>query len=138
MSAKIERPLYVLDASALLALFHGEPGWDAVQAVLGESAVCAVNLTETITKLTRKGAESRLVERYLRGLPITILPWDEELAWESRDMAPLAWTRGISLADRACLATARHWHAVAMTSDTEWAKLDLDVRVFLFRQGKRR
>jgi PIN domain nuclease of toxin-antitoxin system len=137
VSARIERPRYVLDASALLALFHSEPGWDAVQAVLGESAVSAVNLTETIAKLTRKGGEPSLVERYLRGLPMPILPWDEELAWESRDMAPLAWTRGISLADRACLATARHLDAVAMTSDTEWTKLDLDVRVVLFRQGKR-
>jgi ribonuclease VapC len=137
VSAKIERPRYVLDSSALLAMFHSEPGWDVVQAALGESAVSAINLTETITKLTRKGGEPRLMERYLRGLPMPILPWDEELAWESRDMAPLAWTRGISLADRACLATARHLDAIAMTSDTEWAKLDLDVRVVLFRQGTR-
>jgi PIN domain nuclease of toxin-antitoxin system len=137
VSLKIDRPLNILDASALLALCHREPGWETVQAVLGDSAVCAVNLTETITKLIRKGGEPRLVERYLRGLPMPILPWDEELAWESRDLAPLAWTRGISLADRACLATARHWGAVAMTSDTVWAELNLDVRVVLFRQGKR-
>lgn len=137
MSTKIERPSYVLDTSALLALFRREPGWEVVQAALGESAVCAVNLTETITKLIRKGGEPRLVERYLRGLPMPILPWDEELAWESRDLAPLAWTRGISLADRACLGLARHLGAAAMTSDTEWAKLGLDVRVVLFRQGKR-
>jgi PIN domain nuclease of toxin-antitoxin system len=137
VSAKIERPLYVFDTSALLALFRREPGWEVVQAALGESVVCAINLTETITKLTRKGAEPRLVERYLRGLPMPILPWDEELAWESRDLAPLAWTRGISLADRACLAMARHLDAAAMTSDTEWAKLGVNVRVVLFRMGTR-
>lgn len=102
---------------------------------MGESAVRAINLNETITKLMRKGGEPRLVERYLRGLPMPILPWDEELAWESLDMAPLAWTQGISLADRACLATARHFHAAAMTSDAVWAKLSLDVRVVLFRHG---
>jgi PIN domain nuclease of toxin-antitoxin system len=135
--SKIELPLHVLDASALIALFHRESGWEAVQAVLGHSAVCAINLTEAITKLTRKGGEPRQVERYLRGLPMPILPWDEGLAWESRDMAPLAWTRGMSLADRACLATARHLDAIAMTSDAEWANLDLDVRVVLFRKGKR-
>jgi hypothetical protein len=32
---------------------------------------------------------------------------------------------------------ARHLDAVAMTSDTEWPNLDLDVRVVLFRKGKR-
>lgn len=52
-------------------------------------------------------------------------------------MAPFAWTHGLSLADRACLAMARHLSAIAMTSDTEWAKLGLDVRVVLFRKGKR-
>lgn len=105
--------------------------------MLGHSAVCAVHLAEAITKLIRKGGEPRLVERYLRALPAPILPWDEELAGESWDMAPLAWTRGISFADRACLAMARHLDAVAMTSDTEWANLGLDVRVVLFREGKR-
>ena len=108
-----------------------------MQAALGESAVRAINLNETITKLMRKGGEPRLVERYLRGLPLPILPWDEELAWESRDLATLAWTCGISWADRACLATARHVGGAAMTSDTEWAKLGVSVRVVLFRQGAR-
>jgi PIN domain nuclease of toxin-antitoxin system len=127
----------VLDTSALIALIRREPGWEAVQEALGHSAVCAVHLTEAITKLTRKGGEPRLVERYLRSLPPPILPWDEEMAWESRDMAPLAWTHGISFADRACLAMARHLDAVAMTSDAEWANLGLDIRVVLFRKGKR-
>jgi ribonuclease VapC len=67
-----------------------------------------------------------------------IQPWDEGLAWESLDMAPLAWTHGVSLADRACLALARHLNAIAMTSDTAWASLNLDVRVVLFRKGRRK
>lgn len=55
MSAKIERPLYVLDTWALLALFWSEPGWKVVQAALGESAVSAISLTETITTLRKIG-----------------------------------------------------------------------------------
>ena len=137
MRSKTEALLHVLDTSALIALLHRETGWETVQGVLDHSAICAIHLTEAITKLRRKGGEPRLVERYLRGLPMPVLPWSEELAWESRDMAPLAWTHGISLADRACLAMARHLDAVAMTSDTEWANLKLDVRVVLFRKGKR-
>jgi ribonuclease VapC len=136
--SKNDPALHVLDASALIALVRREPGWEAVQAVLGHSVVCAINLTEAIVKLIRSGGEPRLVERYLRSLPMPILPWDEELAWGSLDLAPLAWTHGISLGDRACLATARHLDAVAMTSDTEWANLDLDVRVVLFRKGRRK
>ena len=137
MRSKTEPVLHILDTSALIALIHREPGWEIVQAVLGHSATCAIHLTEAITKLTRKGGEPRLVERYLRALAIRILPWDEELAWESRDLAPFARTHGLSLADRACLAMARHLDAVAMTSDPEWEKLNPDVRVVLFRKGKR-
>ena len=135
MRSKTERPLHILDTSALIALFRREPGWEIVQAALSSAAVCAVNLSETVTKLIRKGGEPRQVERYLRGLSLSILPWDEELAWEGRDMAPLVWTHGISLADRACLTLARHLDAAAITSDTEWAHLDLDVQVVLIRKG---
>ncbi|MBZ5626475.1 MAG: type II toxin-antitoxin system VapC family toxin [Acidobacteriia bacterium] len=139
MRSKTELPtLHILDTSALIALVHHEPGWETVQRVLGNSAVCAIHLTEAITKLIRKGGEPRLVERYLRALPMPVLPWNEELAWESRDLAPLAWTHGISLADRACLAMARHLDAIAMTGDAGWANLDLNVRVALFREGKRK
>jgi ribonuclease VapC len=99
--------------------------------------VCAVNLSETITKLIRQGGEPKLVERYLRGLPLEVVPWDEELAWESRDLCPLAWTHGISFADRACLAVARHYGLPAITSDTVWKKLSVGVRVILFRENKR-
>jgi PIN domain nuclease of toxin-antitoxin system len=45
---------------------------------------------------------------------------------------------GISFADRACLALARHLDAVAMTSDTAWPNLNLDVRIVLFRKGRRK
>ena len=136
MKSKTESALHVLDASALIALVHREPGWEVVQAVLGHSVVCAIHLTEAMGKLIRKGGEPRRVERYLRALPMPIRPWDAALAWESLDMAPLAWTHGISLGDRACLALARHLDAVAMTSDTAWANLNLKVRVVLFRKGR--
>jgi ribonuclease VapC len=135
---KTEPTLHILDASALIALVHRETGWEVVQGVLPHSAICAVNLTEAITKLIRKGGEPRMVERYLRALSVPVLPWGEELAWESRDMAPLAWTHGLSLGDRACLALARKLDAVALTTDAQWMNLSLKVRVVLLRKEKPR
>jgi ribonuclease VapC len=135
---KTDQAQYVLDSSALIALVRGEPGSETVRAAMDASVVCAVNLTETIAKLIRAGGEPRLVERYLRGLQLEIMPWDEELAWESRDLCSLAWTHGISFADRACLALARHLRLPAITSDAAWKKLDAGVRVILFRESKRR
>ena len=107
MKSKTDQAQYVLDSSALIALVRGEPGSETVRAAMGASVVSAVNLTETMAKLIRAGGEPRLVERYLRGLQLEIVPWDEELAWESRDLCPLAWTYGISFANRACLALAQ-------------------------------
>lgn len=80
MRSKAEPPLHLLDTSAIIALIRRESGWEVVQGVLAHFAVCAIHLTEAITKLIRKGSEPRLVERYLRALPMPILPWDEELA----------------------------------------------------------
>jgi PIN domain nuclease of toxin-antitoxin system len=138
VKSKTDQAQYVLDSSALIALVRGEPGSETVRAAMGASVVCAVNLTETMAKLIRAGGEPRLVERYLRGLQLEIMPWGEELAWESRDLCPLAWTHGISFLDRACLALARHLRLAALTSDAAWKKLDAGVQVVLFRESKRR
>ena len=128
---------YVLDSSALIALVRREPGWEKVDAALGRSVICAVNLAETLTKLVHKGAEPRLSERVLKSLNLEVLPFDEDLAWASRDLSPLAWTHGISFADRACLALAQRLRLCALTSDAKWKGLIRGVEVALFREPKR-
>ena len=135
---KTEQPQYVLDSSAVIALVRREQGWEKVQAALEHSVISAVSLTESMTKLIRQGGESRLVERLLRALGLEVIPWDEELAWASRDLCPLAWTNGISFADRACLTLARHLDLSAMTADSEWKKAGHGIQVTLFREGRRK
>ena len=138
MKVKTEQPRYVLDSSAVIALVRREQGWEKVQAALEHSVISAISLTESMTKLIRQGGEPRLVERLLRALDLEAIPWDEELAWASRGLFPLAWTNGLSLADRACLTLARHLDLAAMTADSEWKKPSHGVRVYLFREGRRK
>jgi PIN domain nuclease of toxin-antitoxin system len=57
----------VLDTSALIPLERRERGWEKVDAALETAVICAVNLTESITKLLHKSAEARVVERCLTG-----------------------------------------------------------------------
>ena len=128
---KNEQPRYALDSSAVIALVRRERGWEKVQAALERSVISAVNLTESMTKLIRQGGEPRLVERLLKALDLEVIPWDEELAWAGRDLCHLAWTNGISFADRACLTLARHLNLAAMTADSEWKKPSHSVRVSL-------
>jgi PIN domain nuclease of toxin-antitoxin system len=135
---KTEQPQYALDSSAVIALVRREQGWEKVQSALEHSVISAISLTESMTKLIRQGGEPRLVERLLRALDLEVIPWDEELAWASRDLSPLAWTNGLSFADRACLTLARQLDLAAMTADKEWKKPGHGVRVCLFREGRRK
>jgi ribonuclease VapC len=135
---KTEQPQYVLDSSAVIALVRREQGWEKVNAALAHSVISAITLTESMTKLIRQGGESLLVERLLRALGLDVIPWDEELAWAGRDLCPLAWTNGISFADRACLTLARQLDLAAMTADSEWKKPSHGVYVYLFREGRRK
>lgn len=42
----------VLDASALMAFLHSEPGADKVAKVLGDAVISAVNFSEVLKKKT--------------------------------------------------------------------------------------
>jgi ribonuclease VapC len=53
-------------------------------------------------------------------------------------LRPLTKERGLSLADRACLALAAVTGRVAVTSDQDWTKvgLPIDIRLFRERSGR--
>jgi PIN domain nuclease of toxin-antitoxin system len=132
---------YVLDSSALIALLLGEPGAERVQACLPDAVVSSVNLAEATTKLLHKGAEPAAVQALLEGLRLEVAPWTDALVWASLDLSPLAWTRGLSLGDRACLALARELHRTALTADAAWVAVGRLARppiaVELFRPRQR-
>lgn len=114
---------YLLDALALLAALFREPGADRVAEVLERSAISAVNLYEVVTRQVRLGAKAELAVANLERLNLPVIAWDEELALAAADLSPLAVTHGLSLGDRACLATARLRGWTALTADRDWANL---------------
>jgi ribonuclease VapC len=121
----------VLDASALLAWLQGEPGADAVGAHLADAAVCAANWSETWQKLAQRGVDADRATRRLRALGVRVEPLTAEDAVAAARLWSDTRTAGLSLGDRCCLALAQRLEAVAVTADTAWAGLDLDVRVEL-------
>jgi PIN domain nuclease of toxin-antitoxin system len=121
----------VLDASALLAMLLEEPGGDAVAGSLPRSVLSAVNLVEVLGRLARDGApDEALMEVEVRLRPLT-LPFDAGLAVEAARLIRVA--RGLSLGDRACIATAKRLGLPVITADKVWATLDLGVEVRLIR-----
>jgi ribonuclease VapC len=114
---------YVLDSSALIALVREETGFEKVLGVLEDAVIGAVNLAETLHKLVQKGGSLNQTVAILRSLELPVVPWSEELAYSSGEFAPLGWTHGLSLGDRACLTLAKHLGATAVTADREWRKI---------------
>ena len=118
---------FVLDASALLALIFREPGADAVRAALKAGAqMSAVNVAEVASRLHREGWTAFDVNALFQGLPILILQFDLNTALLCGHYRPLTAHLGLSLGDRACLATAYLQAGTALTADRAWTQLDLE------------
>jgi len=127
----------VLDASALLAYIHDEPGAERVAAVLEEAVISAVNLAEAVTKLVLTTGSTDRTLRLIAEAQVSVVDFDQRLAQETGALAAHTRTRGLSLGDRACLALARRERATAMTADHAWSNLDIGVDVQLIRSSSR-
>lgn len=124
----------VLDASAVLALVHDEPGADVVAAELPGAALSTVNLAEVVAKLVDADLDAGRLTRLLVSTGVRVEPFlapDAELAGALRS---LLGGRSLSLGDRCCLAlTVRSRPAAVLTADRAWARLDLPIEVRLLR-----
>jgi len=123
----------VLDASAILALLNDEPGAERVMPHVGEGLVSAVNAAEVIGKLMDSGMPEHAAFEALNLLALEVVDFDAGLAGQTGALSPLTRRAGLSLGDRACLATAARLGLPAVTADRRWARLRLGIPVELVR-----
>jgi ribonuclease VapC len=123
----------VLDTSALLALLFKEAGADVTLARGANGIVSAVSYSETMAKSLDKGIPLETVERVLRGLELTVVPFDATHGVTAATFRPVTRRLDVSFADRACLATAALAQLPVLTGDRDWHKCDLGITIILIR-----
>ncbi|MBI5014109.1 MAG: type II toxin-antitoxin system VapC family toxin [Deltaproteobacteria bacterium] len=124
---------WVFDASAILALLQNEPGAGEVEARLLGAVICAVNLSEVVGKLMDVGMPEEEARQAVDALSLTVIPFDAPLAWQTAALRPRTRRFGLSLGDRACLATGLLLGQPVLGADKIWAELGLPLAVGLIR-----
>lgn len=124
---------FVLDASALLALFFEEKGAERVAEVWPLACISAVNLSEAVAKVIDRSVEQSRVQRMLHHLEIEVVPFDRSLAERAGQLRVETKRLGLSFADRACLATAAARSHVAVTADRAWQPLSSTLGIEFIR-----
>ena len=123
----------VLDASALLAWLHEEPGAELVQQRLGSALVSTVNWSEVLQKSIQRGAEVTGMRADLAELGISF----EAFTTPQAELAAQLWSTtrscGLSLGDRACIALGIERRLPVLTTDRIWADLGLDADIVVVR-----
>ena len=121
----------VLDASALLAWLQGEPGMDAVN--LEGSVINSVNWSEVLQKAWQNGVEVARLDEELEALGLELRGFSLGEGRRAAEFYPLTKVFGLSLGDRACLATAALLSGTAVTAEGVWSRIGHGVPVRVIR-----
>ena len=129
--------MYVMDASALLALMQGERGSDVVDELIQDQECIAssVNIAEVGTRLIDKGLAPAHLARTLQQLDVQPIDFDLEQATLCASLRLSTKHVGLSLGDRACLALTQLVKGTAVTADSVWTDVAeaVGVKVLMIR-----
>jgi PIN domain nuclease of toxin-antitoxin system len=123
----------VLDASAVLAVYLGEPGAEAAEGIIAGAMLSSVNYTEVISKALDRGRSFDHVLLSLARMAFVVVAYDLTLARRAGELRLPTRRFGLSVGDRACLALAERERLPAYTTDRTWANLNLGIDIRLIR-----
>jgi PIN domain nuclease of toxin-antitoxin system len=123
----------VLDSSALLAYLHQEQGGLQVRPLLPFAFMSTVNWCEIAQKLRAKSVGDRAIRANLEILGLQFISFSVQHAEKASELWQVTAPFGLSLGDRACLATGLVEKMPVMTADKIWQKIALPLEVQLIR-----
>lgn len=124
---------WIVDASALLAAIHEEKGGDSVKKIIDVCIISAINWSVVLQKLERAAIDSSQVETALKALGLEVTDFTDEDAHIAASLWGDSKALGLSLADRACVATAIRLNANVITADKIWRQLEIGIEIKLIR-----
>ena len=116
----------ILDASALLALVQEEAGAEIIKPLLKFSIMSVVNVAETLSVLQRTNISPGEGLALISDIVTTIVPFDLEQVEQVAKLHHLVKAKGLSLADRVCIALGIKLQIPIYTADRIWSELQLD------------
>ena len=123
----------VLDASALLAFLHDEPGGEKVSPALDGARVSAVNWSEVLQKSLQRDVDVAGMRQEFTEVGVNFEPFTPQQAETVAWLWSHTRNHGLSLADRACLALAMDKGLPVITADRAWGRLNLDIEIRVLR-----
>ena len=125
----------VLDASAVLAMFFGQPGMEQMRDLFHKASdadrpvfISAVNWAEVLYKMERKHGKAGLetARQFERTTPLEAVPADRDLAEAA---AHLKNEYGLGLADAFAAALAKSKKAELITADLEFKAVEKEIKI---------
>lgn len=124
----------ILDASAILAVIHQEPGYEKLTPdLLGRAVASTVNLAEVQGKLVSRGWKSDEAWEDATSPVQEVVPFNQEQARTAGDLIAQTRQLGLSLGDRACLALGMALKSPVYTCAKTWTSLRLGVPIHALR-----
>jgi PIN domain nuclease of toxin-antitoxin system len=123
----------VLDSSAILAVINRETGADKVVDIAEGAVVSTLIIAEVVTWLAVRDTPVDQIRNTVEHFKLEIVPFDHARAYAAGLLVSKTRKRGLSLADRACLALAIELGCPVITADRPWRDVDLGVEIRLIR-----
>jgi len=129
----VSKEKWVVDASAILAAIQGEQGGEYVEKHIDRCVISAVNWSEVLQKLSRSGSDVDKIDDTLNALGLSIIDFTEADGKISAALWSDCKSLGLSLADRACLATGLRLKTKIITADRVWKQIEIASEIHLLR-----